>query len=179
MNRILLLPLGILAATVGFSQTTKPVATAPRHVEILFLGAPTANQAAYLTFVGTRAHACGYQGVQWWQHADVHWGDAVQDHFGLWGDFRQIYPGRAVPEPDAMAMRPAGQAMRALNLNAPRAACTMPADWKAPLFGAGVSGAKFRYYGKVFDQKLRAVPYAMLSGRLNGGGNVYFTVHAD
>ena len=138
-----------------------------------------ANQAAYLTAVGARAHACGYQGVQWWQHADVHWGDATQDHFGLWGDFRQVRPGQPVPEPDAMAMRPAGEALRALDLYKPRAACPAPADWNAPMFAPGVSGARFRYRGRVFDQHLRAVPYAMLSARLTGNKDVFFTAHAD
>lgn len=41
---LLLLPLGILAAAIGLSQTPKqPAAAEARHVEILFLGAPTAN----------------------------------------------------------------------------------------------------------------------------------------
>ncbi len=47
MKRILLLPLVILAATTGFSQTTKLTASAPRHVEILFLGAPPANHPGH------------------------------------------------------------------------------------------------------------------------------------
>ncbi len=47
MKKIFILPLVILAATIGFSQTTKQAATAPRHVEILFLGAPTANHPGH------------------------------------------------------------------------------------------------------------------------------------
>ena len=37
---LLLLPLGLLAAALGLSQTPKPTAATARHVEILFLGAP-------------------------------------------------------------------------------------------------------------------------------------------
>ena len=40
---LLLLPLGVLAAALGLSQTPKPTAATARHVEILFLGAPLAN----------------------------------------------------------------------------------------------------------------------------------------
>ena len=40
---LLLLPLGLLAAALGLSQTPKPAAAEARHVEILFLGAPLAN----------------------------------------------------------------------------------------------------------------------------------------
>ncbi|MES2922808.1 MAG: PVC-type heme-binding CxxCH protein [Verrucomicrobiota bacterium] len=40
---LLLLPLGVLAAALGLSQTPKQPAAEARHVEILFLGAPTAN----------------------------------------------------------------------------------------------------------------------------------------
>ncbi len=47
MKKILFIPLGILAATLGFSQPTKSAASAPRHVEILFLGAPTANHPGH------------------------------------------------------------------------------------------------------------------------------------
>ena len=42
MKKILLFPLGILAAAIGLSQTAKPPAPEPSPVEILFLGAPTA-----------------------------------------------------------------------------------------------------------------------------------------
>ena len=42
MKKILLLPLGILAAAIGLSQTARQPAPEPRHVKILFLGAPTA-----------------------------------------------------------------------------------------------------------------------------------------
>ncbi len=47
MKKILFIPLGILVATLGFSQTTKPAASEPRHVEILFLGAPTGNHPGH------------------------------------------------------------------------------------------------------------------------------------
>jgi len=46
MKKILLLPLALLAtATAAFSQATRPGAA--RHVELLFLGAPTANAPAH------------------------------------------------------------------------------------------------------------------------------------
>ena len=138
-----------------------------------------ASQAAYLRAVGERAHACGYQGVQWWQHGDVHWGDPATDHYGLWADFRQVHPGQPVPAPDAMVMRPAGMALRALDLHGPRHECPRPADWMHALFGPGISGSKFRYVGKVFDQNARGVPFAMLKARLSGSGDVFFTAHAD
>ena len=129
------------------------------------------NQAAFLTMVAERSHACGYQGVQWWQYADVHWGDPVQDHFGLFS------PGGE--RPDALAMRPAGMALKELHLLKPHAACERPPEWGQPLFGAGVSGSKFHYRGNVHDERLKGVPYAVLTGRLSGGGSVYFTVLAD
>lgn len=163
---------GEFGASVHEVNPTTGAVTKPTHGD-------AANQAAYLTMLSTRAHACGYQGVQWWQHADVHWGDATQDHFGLWGDHRQVKPGTPVPEADAMALRPAGLALRALELTRPRAACTAPSDWGQPMFANGPAKRRFRYYGRVFDQKLRAVPYAMLNGRISGGGDVYFTLHAD
>lgn len=47
MKKTLLLPLGILAAALGFSQTAHQPAEEARHVEILFLGAPTANHPAH------------------------------------------------------------------------------------------------------------------------------------
>lgn len=43
MKKLLFLPLGILAAAIGLSQTSKPPAPEARHVEILFLGAPVEN----------------------------------------------------------------------------------------------------------------------------------------
>ncbi|MEX1049488.1 MAG: PVC-type heme-binding CxxCH protein, partial [Akkermansiaceae bacterium] len=45
MKKILLFPLGILA--VAFSQTSRPSAPEARQVQILFLGAPTANSPAH------------------------------------------------------------------------------------------------------------------------------------
>jgi len=47
MKKILLLPLGILVAAIGLSQTVKKPALEPRAVEILFLGAPTANHPGH------------------------------------------------------------------------------------------------------------------------------------
>jgi len=47
MKKILLLPLAVLAAAIGVSQTVKQAAVEPRHVQILFLGAPTANGPAH------------------------------------------------------------------------------------------------------------------------------------
>ena len=47
MKKLLLLPLGILAAAIGLSQTPKQPAAEARHVEILFLGAPTANHPGH------------------------------------------------------------------------------------------------------------------------------------
>ncbi len=47
MKKLLFLPLGILATSVGFSQNLKPAAEDARRVEILFLGAPTANHPAH------------------------------------------------------------------------------------------------------------------------------------
>jgi len=43
MKKLFLLPLGILALAIGFSQNVKQPAQEARHVEILFFGAPTAN----------------------------------------------------------------------------------------------------------------------------------------
>ncbi len=42
MKKILFLPLGILAVAIGLAQSAKQSAPKPRHVQILFLGAPTA-----------------------------------------------------------------------------------------------------------------------------------------
>ncbi|MEO5913982.1 MAG: PVC-type heme-binding CxxCH protein [Luteolibacter sp.] len=47
MKKILILPLGILAAAIGLAQTTKQPTAEARHVEILFLGAPTANHPGH------------------------------------------------------------------------------------------------------------------------------------
>lgn len=47
MKKILLLPLAVLAAAIGVSQNVKQPAVEPRHVQILFLGAPTANGPAH------------------------------------------------------------------------------------------------------------------------------------
>ena len=47
MKKILLLPLGVLATSLGFAQSSKPAAVEARHVEILFIGAPTANHPAH------------------------------------------------------------------------------------------------------------------------------------
>ncbi|MES2438612.1 MAG: PVC-type heme-binding CxxCH protein [Verrucomicrobiota bacterium] len=47
MKKILLIPLGVLAAAIGMSQTLKQPAAEARHVEILFLGAPTANHPGH------------------------------------------------------------------------------------------------------------------------------------
>ena len=47
MKKIHFLPLGILALAIGLSQTSKQSSTEPKHVEILFLGAPTANGPAH------------------------------------------------------------------------------------------------------------------------------------
>ena len=47
MNKLLFLPIGILAVAVGFSQTPQPSAVKPKPVEILFLGAPTTNHPAH------------------------------------------------------------------------------------------------------------------------------------
>lgn len=47
MKKILLFPLGILAAAIGFSQSPKPGTPEARQVQILFLGAPTANGPAH------------------------------------------------------------------------------------------------------------------------------------
>jgi len=43
MKKLLLFPLGILAAGLGFSQPVKLPVENARRVEVLFLGAPTAN----------------------------------------------------------------------------------------------------------------------------------------
>lgn len=47
MKKILLLPLVLLAAAIGVSQTAKRPAADARHVKILFLGAPTANHPGH------------------------------------------------------------------------------------------------------------------------------------
>src|SRR5947199_15187 len=83
---------------------------------------------------GDPGRDCGYQGVQWWQHGDVHWGNPEQDHYGLWADYKQMFPGKPVPEPDAMALRPAGEELRKLDLINGRQECPRPADWLHALF---------------------------------------------
>lgn len=47
MKKILLLPLGILAAAIAFSQSPQLGTPEARHVQILFLGAPTANHPGH------------------------------------------------------------------------------------------------------------------------------------
>jgi uncharacterized protein len=47
MKKVLLLPLAILAAAIGFSRDTSPPDDGPRRIEVLFLGAPTANGPAH------------------------------------------------------------------------------------------------------------------------------------
>ena len=47
MKKVLLIPLGFLAASLGFSQTVKQPQNDARRVEVLFLGAPTANHPAH------------------------------------------------------------------------------------------------------------------------------------
>ena len=47
MKKVLLLPLGLLAAAVAFSQTLKQPREEARRVEVLFLGAPTANHPGH------------------------------------------------------------------------------------------------------------------------------------
>ncbi|MEO5714743.1 MAG: PVC-type heme-binding CxxCH protein [Luteolibacter sp.] len=47
MKKFLLLPLGILAAGLGFSQPVKLPVENARRVEVLFLGAPTANHPGH------------------------------------------------------------------------------------------------------------------------------------
>ncbi|MEX1116252.1 MAG: PVC-type heme-binding CxxCH protein [Akkermansiaceae bacterium] len=47
MKKILLIPLGILAAAIGFSQSLVQPREEARRVEVLFLGAPTANGPAH------------------------------------------------------------------------------------------------------------------------------------
>lgn len=47
MKRILLVPLGVLAATHAFSQPLTLPRDDARRVEVLFLGAPTANHPGH------------------------------------------------------------------------------------------------------------------------------------
>jgi putative membrane-bound dehydrogenase-like protein len=47
MKKILLLPLGVLAAAIGLSQSLVQPRDEARRVEVLFLGAPTANHAGH------------------------------------------------------------------------------------------------------------------------------------
>ena len=47
MKKVLLLPLGILAAAIGLSQSPTPAPVEARRAEILFLGAPTANHPGH------------------------------------------------------------------------------------------------------------------------------------
>jgi putative membrane-bound dehydrogenase-like protein len=47
MKLSLILPLGILAVAIGGAQTSRQPLTEARHVEILFLGAPTANHPGH------------------------------------------------------------------------------------------------------------------------------------
>ena len=47
MKKILLLPLGLLAAAIAFSQSLKLPREEVRRVEVLFLGAPTTNHPGH------------------------------------------------------------------------------------------------------------------------------------
>ncbi len=47
MKNVLLLPLALLAAAIGFARITSSPPDAPRRIEVLFLGAPTANHPAH------------------------------------------------------------------------------------------------------------------------------------
>jgi putative membrane-bound dehydrogenase-like protein len=66
MKKILFLPLGILAVAIGLSQTTKQTAPAPRKVQILFLGAPTAAHPGHDPVERYRVlkKALGTEGIQ-------------------------------------------------------------------------------------------------------------------
>ena len=135
-----------------------------------------ADQADYLRGSGQNAISCGYQGYLYWQHGDVHWGDPSTDHDGLWADFRQVFPGQPVPQPDAVVMRPAGLVLRdELDFSKPQSRCDQPGDWGSPLPAVAQSG--YRYNGKVIDERLKSVPFALLTGTFTGG--VHFFLNAD
>src|SRR5205823_4178672 len=73
---------GEYGASVNEVDPKTGAVTHPSHGDVQ-------SQATYLREAGKRARDCGYQGVQWWQHGDVHWGNPEQDHYGLWADYKQ------------------------------------------------------------------------------------------
>jgi hypothetical protein len=134
------------------------------------------DQADYLRGSAAVSVACGQQGYTYWQHGDVHWGNAATDHDGLWADFRQMFPGQPVPHLDAVVMRPAGEVLRdEVDFFAPKLPCDKPASFNAPF--PAVSDSGYRYNGKVLDQHLKAVPFALVQGKFVG--EIDFAVFAD
>jgi hypothetical protein len=141
---------------------TKPTQGTPR------------DQADYLRGSAEVVFASGFQGYQWWQYADVHWGNPKEDHFGLWGDFRQVNPGQPVPQPDAMAMRMAGEVLRdSVDFTKTRPTLVKPDGFHDPVLPDDAKGGKLRYEGAVIDQHLKPVPFAFIQGGfMKGGGNI-------
>jgi hypothetical protein len=131
------------------------------------------QQAEWLTNVATRAYNCGYQGIQWWEYEDEQW--AFPDHFGMWGFWKMVRPGQAPPTPDAVAMRPSGNAMAALDPTALlQGSCTAPADFTTPHFsGDYAGGSGYSYSGTVSDANGNPMPFALVLGLLVNGPSFF------
>jgi len=65
-----------------------------------------ADQNTFLLDVVSGIQSCLYQGLWWWQYADVHWG-TDQDAFGLYTWYNQMSPGSKKFTTD-LFIRPAG-----------------------------------------------------------------------
>jgi hypothetical protein len=137
------------------------------------------DQATWLTNVATRAYSCGYQGIQWWEYEDEHW--AFPDHFGMWGFWEMVNPGQAPPSPDAVAMRPSGNAMAALNPAALiNGNCAAPSDFNAPHFsGDYAGGSGYNYSGTVSDANGNPMPYALVLGLLLNGPHFFLNTDVN
>ncbi len=137
------------------------------------------DQATWLTNVATRAYNCGYQGIQWWEYEDEHW--AFPDHFGMWGFWSAVHPGEPAPDPSAIAMRPSGLAMAALN---PAAllpgSCPAPWDFTWPHYGSDYAGGTgYSYSGTVSDTSGNPIPYALVMGRLLNDPDFFINTDAN
>ncbi len=137
------------------------------------------DQATWLTNVATRAYNCGYQGIQWWEYEDEQW--AFPDHFGMWGWWEMVNPGQPPPTPDAIAMRPSGAAMAALD---PAAllpgSCPAPWDFTWPHYSDDYAGGTgYSYSGTVSDSNGNPIPYALVIGLLLNGPDFFLNTDAN